>query len=407
MQYNYKAIDDTGSTVSGSIEAESPYEAQEKLASQGYIPQKVSSASGSSFYSLKGLEERLNLMLATVKTPELILFTKQLRTLFNAGINITNLLQILEQQTDNLKLKKVAAAIGQDIQSGISLSEAFAKHPKIFSNLYCSMIQAGEDSGRLGEVLDRLVYLLQHEHKVRSDIKSVTRYPKIVLGAMFIAFLFLLTFILPQFIEIFEDAGVALPLPTRINIALYEFIIGYWPVLLGGIVLAIVGVRLYLKTAAGQFHKDWLILKLPIIGPVFQKGAMARFANIFSILQASGVSVLNTLSVLSGTIGNAAISREFVKIQDQLREGKGISEPLKSARYFTPMVVNMVAVGEESGNLDEMLSEISSHYDDEVDFAVKRMADNLGPALIAALAVLVGFFAASVFLPMWDLAKTI
>ena len=404
MQYTYKAISQAGTEVSGTIQSDSAEEAQNKLAAQGLIPQSVSASSAA---SMGGLEERINLMLATVKTTELILFTKQFRTLFNAGINITSLMEILEQQTENLKLKKACAAISRDIQGGMSISEAFRKHPRIFSNLYCSMIQAGESSGRLGEVLSRLVYLLDHEHKVNSDIKSATRYPKIVLVAMFIAFLFLLTFILPQFIEIFEDAGVDLPLPTRVNMVIYDFITSYWLLCITVAILGYAGIKMYLKTPNGQFQKDWLLLKVPIIGPVFQKGAMARFSNIFSILQASGVSVLNTLSVLSSTIGNAAISREFIKIQEQLREGRGISAPLKSARYFTPMVVNMVAVGEESGNLDEMLNEISNHYDDEVEFAVKRMSDNLGPVLIAVLALLVGFFAASVFLPMWDLAQTI
>ena len=405
MQFTYKAITREGTEVRGAIQADSPEEAREKLAAQGYIPKKVSAGPGLSF--AQNLEERLNLMLTSVKTPDLILFTKQLRTLLNAGLNMTSLLQVLEEQTENPRLKQAAAGIGREIQGGTSLSEAFRGYPDIFSNLYCSMIQAGESSGRLGAVLDRLVYLLQHEHKVRSDIKSATRYPKILLGTMFFAFVFLLTFVLPQFTTLFQEAGVALPLPTRISLALYDFIAGHWPPLLAGGALLLIGTRTYIKTEKGEYLKDRLLLKMPVVGPVLQKGAMARFANIFSILQASGVSVLETLSVLSGTIGNAAVSREFAKIQDQLREGRGISAPLQSARYFTPMVVSMVAVGEESGNLDEMLREISLHYDDEVDFAVKRMADHLGPALIAALTVLVGFFAASIFLPMWDLAKTI
>lgn len=404
MQFNYKAISQAGTEVSGVIQAESADEARNKLADQGLIPSSVSSGS---FGSGQGLSDRINFMLSRVKAPDLILFTKQFRTLFNAGIPITTLLEVLEQQTDNLKLKKAAAQMGQDIRGGSSLTEAFKKHPKIFSNLYCSMIQAGESSGRLAQVMDRLIYLLQHEYKVKSDIKSALQYPIMVLVVLAIAFFFLLTFVIPRFVTIFKSAGVDLPLPTQISLLLYRFIIVYWPVSLGLLIVVIVGLRMYLKTGQGQYNKDYLLLKMPILGQVFQKGAMSRFASIFAILQASGVSVLNTLSILSGTIGNSVIAGEFARIQDQLREGRGISAPLRSAKFFTPMVINMVAIGEESGNLDEMLQEISQHYDDEVAYAVSRMSETIGPVLIVLLAAVVGFFALAIFLPMWDLVKTV
>jgi type IV pilus assembly protein PilC len=169
----------------------------------------------------------------------------------------------------------------------------------------------------------------------------------------------------------------------------------------------LVGLRVYLKTESGRYHRDYLLLKMPILGPVFQKGAMSRFASIFSILQASGVSVLNAFSILSGVIGNSVIAREFSRIQEHLKEGRGIAAPLKTAKFFTPMVVNMVAIGEESGNLDQMLHEVSVHYDDEVSYSVSRMSETIGPVLIVALAAVVGFFALSIFLPMWDLVKTV
>jgi len=166
-------------------------------------------------------------------------------------------------------------------------------------------------------------------------------------------------------------------------------------------------LRKYFRTEKGAYNKDYLLLKLPILGPVFQKGAMSRFASVFAILQASGVSVLNTLSILSGTIGNSAIAREFTRIQDQLKEGRGISSPLRSARFFPPMVINMVAIGEESGNLDQMLHEISVHYDDEVSYAVNRLSETIGPVLIVFLAAMVGFFALAIFLPMWELVRMV
>lgn len=403
MEYTYKAINSAGTRVTGTIQAASPDEAREKLAADDLIPESVNGGAGAS----GNIGDRLNLFLARVRLPDLILFTKQFRTLFNAGIPMNRLLEVLSEQTDNLKLKKTAERMGSRIQEGTSLTDAFREHRRIFSPLYTSMIQAGESSGRLGEVMDRLVYLLQHEHKVKSDIKSATRYPKIVLVVLSLAFLFLLTWVVPQFVSIFKGAGIDLPLPTRISLLLHQWLVGYWFLSLGGLILFILGLRFYLKTQTGQYNKDYLLLKIPIIGPVFQKGAMSRFASIFSILQASGVPVLNALDVLAGTIGNKVISSEFERLQDDLKEGRGISGPLSKSPFFTPMVVSMVAIGEESGNLEEMLHEISVHYDDEVEYAVSQMSEHMGPILIIALAAVVGFFALAIFMPMWDLVQMV
>lgn len=405
MQFNYIAIDQTGGKVTGNIDAESAEEAMERLASRGFIPTSVKE--GKKKAEGESLSGRINLFLARVKIPELILFTKQFRTLFKAGLSMRNLWQVMQEQTENPRLKKAAEGIAADVDSGLSLSEAFKKHQRIFSALYCSMIQAGENSGRLPDVLDRLVYLLQHEHKVKTDIKSALRYPTIVVFALAGAFFFLLAFVIPQFVQIFEASDIELPLPTKIAIALHEWLIVYWPYSLSIGTGLLVALIMYLKTDQGQYNKDRFLLRLPILGPVFVKGAMARFSSIFAILQSSGVSVINTLSILSGTIGNVAISREFDSLQDKLREGRGISGPLKNARYFTPMVVNMVAIGEESGNLDEMLQEISAHYDDEVSYVVSRMSETIGPVLMVALAAVVGFFALAIFLPMWDLVQMV
>ena len=403
MQYKYKAINEFGTTVSGSVEAGSQVEAQEKMVRQGLIPQSVSASR-----DITGdLSDRVNLFLSRVKLTDLVIFTKQFRTLMRAGVPLHSLLNVLQDQTDNLRLKKTAARMRTDIQEGKSLTEAFEKEPRIFSPLFCNMIQAGENSGRMVEVLDRLIYLMQHEHKVKSDIKSALRYPVIVVIALFGAFLFLLSFVIPQFVGIFEGAGIELPLPTRISLVLYNWLIVYWPVSLGTLLALATGLYIYLRTTHGQYYKDYVLLKIPVLGPLLQKAAMSRFASIFSILQASGVSALNSLGVLTGTIGNNVISREFERLQDELRQGRGIAGPLEQSKLFTPMVVSMVAIGEESGNLDEMLSEISVHYDDEVEYAVSRMSETLGPVLIVMLAGVVGFFALAIFMPMWDMVQTI
>jgi type II secretory pathway component PulF len=401
-KFSYKAMDQAGVTVSGSIEAESTEMAMNQLAGRGYIPTKVAPESaGSSVSSGFSLQD----MLAKVKATDLMLFTKQCRTLLKAGVPILTLLHVLENQTENPKLRKVAATMARDIREGATLYSAFRRHPKVFSELYCSMVRAGETSGALPEVLERLSFIIEHEHKIKSDIKSALQYPITVLVALGIAFFVLLTFVIPKFISIFKTAGLELPLPTLICIWLNHFLIGYWYVVLGLTAAVIVGLTQYFKTDQGKYVRDSLILKVPILGPLFIKSSMSRFASIFAILQSSGVPVLESLRILSGTIGNAAIAKEFDRIRDRVEEGRGISAPLRSAKYFTPIVINMIAIGEESGNLDEMLREISIHYDDEVGYAVKQMSEALGPVLIVGLAGVVGFFALAIFLPMWDLTK--
>ena len=389
-------------TVAGEMEADSTEMAKNMLASRGYSPSKVTAASPASS-STSGFN--IQDLLGKVTASDLILFTKQCRTLLKAGVPILTLLQVLQNQTQNPQLRKVTASMAQDIREGATLYNAFKKHPKVFSSLYCSMVRAGESSGALPEVLARLSYIIEHEHKIKSDIKSALQYPITVLIALGIAFFVLLTFVIPKFAAIFKTAGLVLPLPTLVCIWLNQFLIGYWYLFLGSLITIIIGLTQYFKTNQGKYVRDSAILKLPILGPLFIKSAMSRFASIFAILQASGVPVLESLRILSGTIGNAAIAREFDRIRDRVEEGRGISAPLSAAKYFTPMVINMIAIGEESGNLDEMLREISIHYDDEVEYAVKRMSEALGPVLVVGLAAVVGFFALAIFLPMWDLTK--
>jgi len=403
-KYAYQAISETGTTDRGVIEAESVEAANTKLSAQGYIPTQVREVAGSrSGFSL----ERLKDQLTPVAIPDILLFTKQFRTMVRAGVSMLNLLQILETQTENPKLQKIIQRMHRDISEGASLSEAFRKHPHVFSPLYCSMVQAGEASGALPEILDRLAYILAHEHKIKKDIHSALQYPAIVVVFLCVAFVVLLTFVIPKFVNIFQNAGLDLPLPTVICMQLYSFTSQFWPLILGGAVLAGIAVYLYLKTEAGQLTKDTLFLSIPVIGPLLQKAAISRFASIFSILHSSGVDVLESMRILSGTIGNAAISRDVEKIRSQLEEGRGIAGPLSHSKYFTPMLINMVAIGEETGNLQEMLQEVSDHYDTEVTYAMEKLAGAIGPLLTIGLAAVVGFFALAIFLPMWDLTTMV
>lgn len=400
--YTYQAINERGAIITGDIEAESPDRAASILAEKGYIPSKIKEKN-SGVRSEQWL--RIRQKMSPVKISDLIIFTKQFRALFKAGVPIVRAFQVLETQTQNDTLKKAIASMSQGIKQGSTLAAAMEKHDTIFSPLYCSMISAGEMSGSVPETLERLIYIIEHEARIKSDIKSALQYPIIVTIALVIAFFALLTFVIPKFVAMFSRVGIVLPLPTKIALMLYQFLSSYWYLLIGGVIALVVGLRIYLKTEQGQYVKDTIILRLPVLGPLFIKAAMSRFASIFGILQSSGVPVMAAMKVLSGVIGNKAISREFDSVRDQMKEGRGIAVPLSSARYFPPMVVDMVAIGEETGNIEEMLKQITIHYDDEVSYSVKRLSDLIGPALVVGLAAVVGFFALAIFLPMWDLTK--
>jgi type IV pilus assembly protein PilC len=403
-KFSYKALTEKGNTITGEIEADSINNAKESVAKKGYIPFEVKKGS---LEKKESFSDKINLFLTPVKSRDLILFTKQLKTMLFAGVPIVQIFETLENQTENPKLKKAVITMGSDLKEGTSLYKAFKKHDHIFSELYCSMLKAGESSGSLVDILQRLIYIIEHEEKVKSDVKSAMTYPVIVLCFLGVAFFVLLMFVIPKFVTIFERAGIDIPLPTKICLILYNFISSYWAfILVFGTVFIFLIIK-FLKTPNGLLIKDSFLLKIPVIGELVKKASMSRFASIFSILQVSGVPVLEAIDILSDTIGNAAITRQFNKIGEELKKGRGISKPLKNAKYFPPMVINMISIGEESGELDKMLAEISSHYDSEVEYTTKQLSDALGPFLTLALAGVVGFFALAIFLPMWDLTKMV
>jgi type IV pilus assembly protein PilC len=398
-KYIYQAINENGDTVSGNLEAESVEVANFMLISRNLIPSKIKEQ------NKYGDSSWLKAITGTVKVMDLVMFTKQFHSMLVAGIPMLRILSILEEQTESKVLRETISKIIQDINQGSSLSEALEKYPKIFPRLYCAMVKAGEISGNVPIVLDRLIYIIEHEAKVKSDIKSAFRYPLIVLVALSAAFIVLLTFVIPQFASVFNSAGITLPWPTKFAMLLYAFLSNYWYLIIAVIVIIIFSMLSYFKTSNGRFVRDSFLLELPIVGPVFKKAALSRFASIFAILQTSGVPIMQSLTILSATMGNEALTRSFDHIRERIKEGAGISTPLKSAKYFTPMVIDMIAIGEESGNIDEMLRAVAKHYDDEVEYAIKGLSDAIGPILIVGLAAMVGFFALAIFMPMWDLTQ--
>lgn len=399
-RFRYKAIDASGKNVRDEITADSADQANEILSQRGMTPVTVTAVQDQ---RKRGGKSRV--VKGSLKPEELILFTTQMATMLKAGIPILRVFEILQSESESKVLSSVCGAVGDDIRAGTNLYNALGKHPGIFPPLYRNMIRAGEASGTLPAVLQRLIYVITHEHKVRAEVRSVMQYPIMVLVVLFGSMGVLLTTVVPRFSQVYLNAGIELPLPTRICIALSNLLIEQWEWVLTGIAVLCVTFVVGRRTDKGRLIMDRATLMIPYVGDVIVKASLSRFAGVFSILQASGVSMLESIDILLGTLSNRAMVKEFAKVQRKVEHGQGLSRPLSQHPHFTPMFVSMVAIGEESGKLDEMLLEIANHYDEEVEFATKKLTAAIGPLLIVMLAAIVGFFALAVYMPMWDLAK--
>ncbi len=396
--YIYKGRTQSGEVINGVLEAQSPEAAAEQLFSKGYTPIRIESANAAGpAIGIGGM------FFNRVKQEDLIVFSRQLATLIAAGISFIRSLDTLSQQTRSRKLQGVIEDVRKDVERGSSFSAALAKFPKVFPQLYVSMIKVGEEGGVLDDILERLAELLEHEAVTRARMKAATRYPLIVIIGITIAFFVLTTFVVPKFAALYQSAKVELPLPTRILIFINKAIRGYWPLLAGAVIGAVFAARSYVKTPSGRWNWDKIKLRIPIIGPVVEKTVMSRFARIFSTLYRSGIPMLHTLDIVSGTLGNVIIARAVEVIKESVREGKGLAPPMTSTMVFPPMVTQMVAVGEETGALDDMLTKVSDYYDLEVEYAIKNLSTTLEPVLLLFLAVIILFLALGIFLPIWDM----
>jgi len=401
MIFKYKSLNSSGHTITGTIEAPSRSAAEEIIELRNEMLLSIKPKA-------RNFKEAWTDFVAAhtkVRVEDLVIFTRQLATMFRTGIPLMRSLDILREQTEHPALHKAVTEIYVDIENGSSMCNAFRKHPNVFPRLYCSMLAAGEMSGNISEILDRLGDMLSHEAKVKKSVRSALHYPITVLTALTVAFIILLRFVIPRFVPIYNDFGVKLPLPTRVCIKISDLMVNYGSHLLVGLIIATVSVIFFYKRERGRLLLDHCLLRMPLIGNLLIQSNMARFANLFSMMQYSGVLVLDIVRILQQCIGNMALRKELAGLEAKLREGAGISGPLREAKYFTKMIVNMVAVGEESGNLDEMLAEVSKHYDEEIEYAIKKIIDAMNSFLIIFLAIVVGFFAMAVYLPIWNMTE--
>jgi len=397
--FNYRARDGAGLAVAGTLEATGLDIARIRLGEMGYIPVFLKEGkAGKSGLSINFLKPK-------VKDKDIIVFNRQLATLFSAGIPLLSGIQGLAEQMQNKTFKEILLKVAADIQTGSSFSDALAKHPKVFSRLYINMIRAGEASGTLDDILGRLASLAEHAAETKAKIKAATRYPKIVVSAMIIALLILMKFVVPNFMAIFEQVDLELPLATRMLIEANHLFTNYWYILFGGAGVLFFTFRAYTKTHKGRRQLDLLKLKAPVFGPIFLKIAMSVFSRTMSTLNRSGLSIVDNLKICAEVVGNVPISEVINDIEQGVKRGESVTATIKKSNFFTPMVVQMMSAGEESGELDNMLVKVSEYYDMEVDYSIKNIASLIEPILLAFLGAGGLFLMIAIFLPMWDLTK--
>ncbi|MEK7688645.1 MAG: type II secretion system F family protein [Deltaproteobacteria bacterium] len=399
--FSYRARNRTGALVTGNVEAANKAAAEINIDKMGLIPLFVKPAKIAIEFP------DINLLFQTIAPQDTILFSRQLATLFTAGIPLTKALFTLEIQLSNKKLTNIIKIVREDVEGGATFAQALKKHPHVFDETYYSMVEAGEAGGILDDILERLAAMKERIQEINSKVKSATLYPKIVVAAILIAVIILMTFVVPKFSRLYSNFNVPLPLPTRILIAMSNFFSSYWYLTAIAAILPIVIFKWWTKTDAGHYNWDKWKLNIPIFGPFSQKATMSRFARVFGSLYKSGLPILQSLDIVSRVTDNRLISRAVKDIETDIRSGKSLSELMEQSRLFPPMVVQMVRVGEETGALDEMLEKVAQYYDQEVDYTVRNLTTSLEPILLTVIFGMVLFLALAIFLPMWDIVSIV
>ena len=400
--YLYKVRDREGRMLDGTLEAENEEAVVSRLRQFGYAPISIEAERGA------GLKTELRLPGRNrVKLKDLAVFSRQFATMINSGLSLLRALTILGEQTGNRRLGEVVTMVRAEVEKGTSLSAAMAKHPKIFNRLYVSMVRAGEIGGFLDKVLVEVAETFEKEVALRGKIRSAMTYPVVVFVMVLLIVSAMLIFIVPTFKNLYTSLGGELPLPTRMLINASDGIRRFFPL----IVLAMVGLSFAYKrwraTPAGRYRLDQLKLKVKVFGPLFHKSALSRFARTLATLIRSGVPILQALEIVAETVNNGVISRAIRDVQDSVREGESLAAPLSKHPTFPAMVVQMMAVGEETGALDTMLNKVADFYDQEVEAAVAALTSLIEPILIAVMGAAVGGMVVALYLPLFRIIEFI
>jgi type IV pilus assembly protein PilC len=343
----------------------------------------------------------------SIKMRDIVIFTRQFSTMINSGLPLVQALDILAKQSENPTLQSVTRAVVFDVESGHTVADALSKHPRAFSDLYVNMVAAGEAGGILDTILMRLATFMEKNDALIRKVKGAMIYPSVIMVVAFGAVVILLVFVIPVFQSMFASVGLALPLPTRIVIGLSAFLRGYWYMIVGGIAAFYFLLKKYYSTPNGKLNIDKFMLAVPVLGDVLRKSAVSRFTRTLGTLISSGVSILDGLEITAKTAGNRVIQDAIMASRASIAGGDTIAAPLQKSEVFPPMVISMIAVGESTGGLDEMLSKIADFYDEEVDAAVSGLLSMLEPLMIVWLGVVVGGMVVAMYLPIFDMINAV
>lgn len=399
--YKWQGVSPKGEALKGEMEAASREAVIIRLRSQRIQPQP------SKIKEKGALDTEISMPTfgSPVKARDVVIFTRQFATMIDAGLPIVQCLQILAAQTDSKPFRKVISGIKDDVESGTTLADAIRKHSKIFTELYTSMVQAGEIAGILDTVLVRLANYLEKAAKLKSKIKGAMIYPSCIVVAAILVTTVLLVWVIPVFADVFQSFGAQLPVPTQIVIHISNFTINHIWLILGMPVLAVAAVRQAYKTEGGQLWLDEMALRLPVFGPLIRKAAVARFTRTLGTLVSSGVPILDALAITARTAGNKVLERAIVQARSSIASGHTIADPLIESKVFPPMVCQMISVGETTGALDSMLQKVADFYEDEVDNTVANLMSLLEPAVILFLGVVIGGLVIAMYLPIFRLGS--
>ena len=401
--YAYRVRTKEGRVIAGNMEADGEAAVAQRLRAQGLVPVQITKEAGA------GLKKDMVLLPEKVKLKDLAVFSRQFATMINSGLSLLRTLSILTEQTENKTLAKTIGELRDDVERGSSLSAAMSKHEKVFNKLYVAMVRAGETGGQLDTVLTRTADNLEADYKLRQKVKSAMTYPVVVAGIAVMLVTVMLLFVVPTFAGMFEGLGGTLPLPTLILLKLSQAAKWLVPLLIVGSIVGYIAYKRGRKaSAAFRYRADRIKLKIPIFGDLFLKVAISRFTRTLGLLLRAGVPVLQALDIVADTTGNEVLTRATSDVKESVRSGESMNAPLSRHDVFPPMVVQMIAVGEDTGQIDEMLDKVSDFYDQEVESTTEALTSLIEPIMIAVLGGIVGSMIIALYMPMFaifDLIK--
>ncbi len=396
-EYIYRGRDKAGELVSGTMEASTADGVASQLLGNGVTPVAIDAKVEPLSFKMPELFKQ------KVQLEELIMFSRQMYSLTRSGVVLNKAVRGLADSISNPRLREVLLDIEISLNSGVNLATAFGRHSDVFDSLFINIVKVGENSGRLDLAFKQLSQYLELDKDTRRRITSAIRYPMFVVIAISAALVVLNIFVIPVFADLFAKFGADLPLPTKILIATSQFFVEDWPWLLGFLVLLIGGIRYYLNTEEGELRWDRLKLRLPLVGSILERAMLARYGRSFALMLSSGVPLIQALKLCSQAVGNTYMEQKILAMREGIQRGESLLRTATASDMFTPLVLQMIQVGEETGKVDEMLEEVALFYEQEVDYDLKNLSSYIEPILIVAIAGLVMMLALGIFLPMWDM----